>query len=115
MTKGGADESSDAALTQTDYNKALGGQKHDPVYINFLTRIQRGGNDQVLRYNRWNNEDAAAAGTTTGHAHGPLRLSGDPHMTQRIQSVPNCERCGAKRAFEFQVRAIDINVISSNV
>ena len=51
-TPGGADEASDAAITQSDYNQAMGSEQHDPVYINFLSRIQQGGNDQVLRYRR---------------------------------------------------------------
>jgi hypothetical protein len=49
-TKGGADEEKDAKLTQKHYNKALSEQTYDPIYVNFLTRIDRSGKRQILRY-----------------------------------------------------------------
>ena len=56
LTEGGPDEEEDAKLTQADYDNALGSETKDPSYIRFLSRVRRGGADQVLRYSRWNLE-----------------------------------------------------------
>lgn len=117
VTEGGADEEADARLTQADYQRAMGSEVHDPTYINFLTRVERGGKDQVLRYCRAPAvPHAGAEGTqststsaTAGAARssqGLLLLSSDKELMKTraaaLESCP-CPRCGAPRTFEFQV------------
>lgn len=127
MTEGGTDEEADAKLTQADYHKALGSEAHDPTYINFLTRVDRGGPDQILRYYRTpqiaSSADHAAmdTGAEEGTAHPPaqgqsngsrssrglLLLSSDAELLrQRAETllVHPCARCGAPRTFECQVK-----------
>jgi hypothetical protein len=108
VTEGGADEEADAKLTQADYQRAMGSEVHDPTYINFLTRVERGGADQVLRYCRTRGEDCAAAADATRSSKGLLLLSSDVELRKRraaqLQASP-CARCGAPRTFECQVRA----------
>jgi hypothetical protein len=116
VTEGGADEEADAKLTQADYQRAMGSEVHDPTYINFLTRVERGGADQVLRYCRTRGEDASAAPAAAGakpstdatrSSKGLLLLSSDAELRRRraaaLQASP-CSRCGAPRTFECQVR-----------
>lgn len=120
MTEGGTDEEADAKLTQADYQKALGSEVHDPTYINFLTRVERGGRDQVLRYHRAPlnshrtgtsedpsgnaNNQASASGSRS--SKGLLLLSSDAELlrqrAERLSAHP-CSRCGAPRTFECQV------------
>ncbi len=86
-----AKNDSDARLTQQDYSDALGNEAIDPQYVKFLTRIERGGKDQVLRYSRWSEKE------------GPLFLSTEEKSKRAGLAVPDCERCGSARKFEFQV------------
>ena len=91
VTAGGKDEEDDAKLTQADYDHALGSEASDPVYIRFLTRVKRGGPEQVLRYCRW---DKRSGG-------GPLAISSS--FSQDGFSPPLCQHCGAARSFECQI------------
>jgi pre-rRNA-processing protein TSR4 len=90
LTPGGKDEEDDAKLTQADYEKALGSESSDPVYIRFLTRVKRGGTDQVLRYCRW-----------PKNGRGALPIS-SAASSDHLEPSP-CERCGAPRSFECQI------------
>lgn len=59
-----AEEEEDNKLRQRDFTKTLGNEAVDKVYRQFLQRVRRGGEDQILRYNsRWidfdDSEDAA--------------------------------------------------------
>ena len=93
------DEKDDAALTQTDYNTALGNEASDSVYTKFMERVRRGGSNQVLRYIRWDDIE------------GPLILSSSdvstsPNIIDRMKcddTTDCCMNCGAKRRFEFQI------------
>lgn len=120
VTEGGADEEADARLTQADYQRAMGSEVHDPTYINFLTRVERGGKDQVLRYCRavpavsnagadgTQNAGTKAAAGAARSGNGLLLLSSDKELMRKraaaLESCP-CPRCGAPRTFEFQVCA----------
>lgn len=133
MTPGGDDEADDAKLTQSDYNRALQGDgavRHDPVYVAFLTRLQRGGQQgQVLRYFRSNgcmrilvtnivisveHVDIIWLGQ---HIKGIddyfrvgalLLLSNNVAVRARRErtNIPVCSRCGASRTFEMQVLSL---------
>lgn len=107
LTEGGEDEAADAALTQADYNNALSEQKYDPVYVSFLTRLTKGGTQQVLRY-------CEGSIHNEPHEHRDelpvsLRDKGRLFMNQIAKKnaptdvVPPCSRCNAPRALEFQV------------
>jgi len=107
MTEGAPDEADDLKLTQSDYHKALQGGKaeqHDPTYINFITRISRGGSDQVLRYCR---PSTISDGTRKEKL---LYLSSDralrDHRADLLRRSP-CEGCGSPRTIEFQVSEIN--------
>jgi hypothetical protein len=109
VTAGDGEELEDAAITQTDYNRAMGRDvKHDPVYLSFLTRVQKSGcGDQVLRYCRWplllRSESVAAPNPLAG----ALLLSSRSDARERCRTeVKPCHRCGAPRCFEFQVEYI---------
>jgi len=109
MTEGSPDEADDLKLTQSDYHKALQGEnaeKHDPTYINFITRISRGGSDQVLRYCRSSTADRSVSSDTALPKDKLLYLSSDralrDHRTALLRSSP-CERCGSPRIAECQV------------
>lgn len=124
VTEGGTDEEADAKLTQADYQKALGSEVHDPTYINFLTRVERGGRDQVLRYYRapvasQGEHASQSADVHEANSHnqsstngsrsskGLLLLSSDKELlrqrAERLAAHP-CARCGAPRSFECQVK-----------
>ncbi len=90
-----AKNDADVKLTQQDYSEALGNESIDPQYVKFLTRIERGGKDQVLRYCRWSKRE--------GEGEGPLYISTEEKSKRGEMSIPHCERCGAERKFEFQV------------
>jgi len=92
-TKGGADEAEDLQLQQSDYDKALGNKSHDPQYVAFLSRIRRGGQDQVLRYARWE----------TGTGPLPISFAAAELSDEKKHPVPSCVHCHAPRRFEFQV------------
>jgi pre-rRNA-processing protein TSR4 len=85
------DEDEDLKLTQNDYNEALGNESRDPEYIRFLSRVRRGGPNQVLRYCRWQDE------------YGPISISTAAARAHRESVPPVCQRCGAARKFEFQI------------
>lgn len=87
VTAGGRDEEDDAKLTQSDYDKALGSEATDPVYVRFLARVNRGGSEQVLRYSRWRG--------------GPLPISSAVSSSEFLPAC--CDRCGSERAFEVQI------------
>lgn len=109
VTEGGEGEEEDAALRQADYNAALGNKEDhtDPVYVNFLTRVSLGGADQVLRYccanKRGESEDTDGVGVGE-HIEPFLPLPVSSKGQVKANEVPCCERCGAQRSFEFQVR-----------
>ena len=112
-------EDEDISLTQNDYNKALNNPQSssDEIYVDFLSTLARGGNDQVLRYSRWSDSN-----------HCCLSLSREwlKQSKQRKESIQNCKACGGKRKFEFQVlpqllyylqvdRDTTVNTVESNV
>lgn len=108
MTPGGRDEASDAALTQSDYNKALSEQRYDPTYVSFLTRIANGGSDQVFRYcedssHRTNKSHAKSHISLEDREKGRLYLSTDARKNANKLNIPVCPHCGAARALECQV------------
>jgi hypothetical protein len=108
MTEGAPDE--DLKLTQSDYHNALQGdnaEKHDPTYISFITRISRGGSEQVLRYCRSSsNVDQSTSGDSALPKENLLYLSSDrtlrDHRADLLRRSP-CERCGSPRIAECQV------------
>lgn len=110
MTEGAPDEADDLKLTQSDYHNALQGdnaEKHDPTYINFITRISRGGSDQVLRYCRSSSTvDRSVSGDSALPKEKLLYLSSDralrDHRADLLRRSP-CERCGSPRIAECQV------------
>ena len=110
MTEGALDEADDLKLTQSDYHNALQGdnaEKHDPTYINFITRISRGGSDQVLRYCRSSSTvDRSVSGDSALPKEKLLYLSSDralrDHRADLLRRSP-CERCGSPRIPECQV------------
>ena len=85
------EEEDDLALTQKDYDRALGNEERDPEYLRFLSRVRRSGSNQVLRYCRWDEEN------------GPLPISTAAARDARENPPPSCARCGAECKFEFQV------------
>lgn len=95
------DEKDDAALTQTDYNTALGNEASDSIYTKFMERVRRGGSNQVLRYIRWDDIEgplilSSSDLNTSPNAIG--EVNGDDSKTSDC-----CINCGAKRRFEFQI------------
>lgn len=109
MTPGGADEASDAAITQNDYNKVLSEQRYDATYVSFLTRIAKGGSDQVFRYcedslhRQTLEEEESKQISIDARERGRLYLSTDVKKNADKTEVPNCPHCGAARAIECQV------------
>lgn len=110
MTEGTPDEADDLKLTQSDYHKALqadNAEQHDPTYINFITRISRGGSDQVLRYCRSSSSTASCDGDDSSMPKEKLLyLSSDralrDHRADLLRRSP-CDRCGSPRVAECQV------------
>jgi hypothetical protein len=110
------EEEDDAKLTQQDYNKALSDQIHDPLYIQFLTKIDRTGKNQIIRYcessahrmtaqerkemNLLTNNDCLGLDSSQ-RDHG--RLFASTEMKKKEWDIPPCPHCGGPRAFEFQV------------
>lgn len=108
---GSDEEDDDAALTQSDYNKALGNDASDPVYSKFCERVRRGGGNQILRYCRWEEEEgplqisstskpivistASSAAADSATAKPTATTTGEPNL--------NCPRCGSECKFEFQI------------
>ena len=91
-----ADSATDDA-PDGDFDEQLTVPTNDPAYIHFLTRVSRGGNDQVLRY--------------VCHRRGclPLQISATPPITPSA-----CLHCGAPSVLEFQVLHVDNNSSPSN-
>jgi pre-rRNA-processing protein TSR4 len=87
-TKGGQDEKEDLNLRQKDYDEALGTNERDPEYLKFLSRVRRGGSEQVLRYGRWEAHFEAL----------PISIE-----AKTKYEPPICENCGCERKFEFQI------------
>lgn len=85
------EEDEDLKLRQEDYDQALGNESRDPEYVRFLSRIRRGGSNQVLRYCRWND------------LYGPLPVSTAAAKQYQEEQPPRCEHCGSARKFEFQI------------
>lgn len=114
VTPGGEDEDLDRNLTQQDYNKALSERKYDPVYINFLTRIDRGGSQQVLRYVASSAHRTGVAPSSSSSSSSSIgevtldvqergRLYVSRQVQKEISRVPPCPHCGGARALEFQI------------
>lgn len=114
VTAGGADEEQDAKLTQADYNKALSENRYDPVYISFLTRMQRPEcGQQILRYCDSSLHHSCSVGdsrnrelTHSEREQGRLYVSKaykELAESEHISSIPKCSNCGSPRAFEFQI------------
>ena len=112
-TPGGPDEEQDAKLTQRHYNKALSEQLYDPIYVQFLTRIERSGKKQILRYSETSIHHQTKPASSTAKElplevrdRGRLYLTKEMKLEQTTSStnnIPDCPHCGAPRAFEFQV------------
>ena len=97
----------------------MGSEVHDPTYINFLTRVERGGRDQVLRYCRTippiTSESAEAEPSSDvkenalrggRSSKGLLLLSSDAELLKSRTAIVHanpCPHCGAPRIFECQV------------
>ena len=94
------DEKTDAELTQTDYNTALGNEASDTVYTKFMERIRRGGSNQVLRYIRW---DDIEGPLTLSSSDTSTSVNGRNKVIEQIGNTELCLCCGSKRRFEFQI------------
>lgn len=88
----------DITLTQDDYNKSLGNDVIDPFYKKFLSRIDKTGPDQILRYSRW--EDTSQLFISTEEA--------------KVLDIPCCENCGSPRKLEMQVCIIYLVIAEFN-
>jgi pre-rRNA-processing protein TSR4 len=101
---GSDDEDDDAALTQSDYNKALGNEASDPLYTKFCERVRRGGGNQILRYCRWDDEEGPLQMSSTSK---PIVIStnstASASASATAESCLSCPRCGAECKFEFQI------------
>ncbi|CAK4073940.1 unnamed protein product [Aphanomyces euteiches] len=74
-------------ISQKDLSALLGSTTtQDKTYLAFLTRVAL-DKDQVLRYCRWNEQDAVLW----------------VHSEGKPDEIPACSICGEPRAFEFQV------------
>ncbi len=84
-------------------------KKYDPTYINFLTRIERGGSQQILRYNASSLHRSIDLREYLVKDNLPLELQehGRLYVSQEVQNKPNrvppCPFCGSPRVFEFQI------------
>lgn len=106
VTPGGKDEEVDANITQQDYNETLSKAKHDPIYISFLTRIQKGGAQQVLRYatsSLHREGKTVQTVSVSDRDRGRIFVSKKEKDEASNLSVPACQHCGAARCLEFQV------------
>ena len=83
----------DAMLNQRDYSAALGNHEIDPQYVKFMTKVQRGGASQVLRYCRWEE-----------NGFGSIFFSKASEMKMESECIPCCKFCQSPAKFEFQVR-----------
>ena len=101
----------DVHTTQKD----ISGASHDPIYVNFLTRVDQAGSGQVLRYCRWKAKPSSSVidadqnqkNSDTLVDDGMLLFSSKSKtLRQRVESgiPPTCEQCGSKRYLEFQVK-----------
>lgn len=105
VTPGGKDEEIDAKITQQDYNETLSKAKHDPIYVSFLTRLQKGGSQQVLRYatSSLHREEKKEKISSEDRDRGRLFVSKKEKENASSLVVPPCQFCGAARCLEFQV------------
>lgn len=106
MTPGGKDEEVDANITQQDYNETLSKAKHDPIYVSFLTRLQKGGAQQVLRYSTSSlhrEEQKSEQVNPEDRDRGRIFVSKKEKDNASTLVVPPCQFCGAARCLEFQV------------
>jgi pre-rRNA-processing protein TSR4 len=94
------EEKTDAELTQTDYNTALGNEASDTIYTKFMERVRRGGSNQVLRYIRW---DDIEGPLTLSSTDTTTSASGRNVVTEQTENSNLCLCCGSKRRFEFQI------------
>jgi pre-rRNA-processing protein TSR4 len=94
------EEKTDAELTQTDYNTALGNEASDTIYTKFMERVRRGGSNQVLRYIRW---DDIEGPLTLSSTDTNTSASSRNEATEQPESSDLCLCCGSKRRFEFQI------------
>ena len=94
------EEKTDAKLTQTDYNTALGNEASDAVYTKFIERVRRGGSNQVLRYIRW---DDIEGPLTLSSSDTSTSASGRNEVIEQKENSNLCLCCGSKRRFEFQI------------
>lgn len=89
------DESADADLTQADYDRSIGAESADPIYVKFMARVRLGGNSQVIRY-------IQPATTIQSMPPRPLAVC-EQSLPSATDFVPCCFYCGSPRQFEFQV------------
>lgn len=104
---------SDEHLEQADLNELTGSNAgtSDPVTMEFYTRIGRDNGTvkgQCLRYNRWPADLTETNESETND--GPLWIRTD-YRPKSSEDIPNCENCGARRKFEFQIMPQMINFL----
>lgn len=96
-----SDEELDKNLEQSDLNEMTGAGPEtvtkDVDTMKFYHRINSipNVNTQCLRYLRWPDEEQCLQTTS------PLWIRSD--YKPQGENIPSCERCGAKRRFEFQL------------
>ena len=84
-------EEVDDNLDQSDYQKAGGNQILDSYYLKFLSRTQATGENQILRYSRWNDQVV------------PLYMSTEEHDYYETHPISVCPRCQSIRKLELQI------------
>jgi Programmed cell death protein 2, C-terminal putative domain len=108
------DDDSDLEVEQEDLNAIVTGEPKkaptvtDTAYQHFMDRISNRPNskDQVLRYARWQNDDAILWLRTDHRPTDCKNYAGDDDVnkpTATPQLPPHCPYCGAERKFEFQL------------
>lgn len=117
------EEDEEEAAQQLDTDKHIAERTGDVAYLKFMNRVRKGGASQVLRYvqpgsvtsssSSGASSSSASADTATTPlstesvvAIDPKPLCTTTDACAPDTSVPSCQRCGAKRIFEFQVRII---------
>jgi len=106
LAEGVDDDDDDEGTEQALNEAAVNLPDEDRVYDAFLSCIERGGADQILRYRRWQEENAFY-----DHPADLVDDNDDSRICQlRVSAasmpppvVPPCSNCGAPRKFEFQV------------
>ncbi len=97
------DESGDADLTQADYDRSIGAESTDAVYVKFMARVRLGGSSQVVRYIQPTASPQLIPPRPLAVCENSLPLETD--------FIPCCSYCGSPRQFEFQVHFYLINII----